>query len=170
MDTHSGRALLNRLATFYLIPYFDLGVNLKADGQGGITGISGAVHYLKPGGSSLLGRKAIIQDNIAAEDLKRINPDMYMQQKEEKYITGVVEEQPAVITVNTMIASIALNDFLARLHPYRRTTNSEIGCIRMDLREPIIHCEEDGPIDVGLARWVGRADVEPLLQMPVLAE
>lgn len=170
MDTHSGRALLNRLATFYLIPYFDLGVNLKADGQGGITGISGAVHYLKPGGSSLLGRKAIIQDSIAAEDLKRINPDMYMQQKEEKYITGVVEEQPAVITVNTMIASIALNDFLARLHPYRRTSNLEIGCIRVDLREPLIHCEEDGPIDAGLARWVGRGDVEPLLQMPVLAE
>ncbi|OHD16955.1 MAG: hypothetical protein A2Y38_05930 [Spirochaetes bacterium GWB1_59_5] len=170
MDTHSGRALLNRLATFYLIPYFDLGVNLRADGQGGITGICGAVHYLKPGGSSLLGRRAITLDNIAAEDLKRTNPDMYRQQKEEKYITGVVEEQPAVITVNTMIASLALNDFLARLHPYRRITNSEIGCIRVDLREPLIHCEEDGPIDVGLARWVGRGDVEPFLNMPMLAK
>jgi hypothetical protein len=166
MDTESGRQVLNRLATFYLIPYFDLGVNLKADGQGGVSVVCGAVHYLKPGGSSLLSRRAISIENIEAEDLKRENPEMYRRQREEKYIRGVVEERPAVITVNTMIATLALNDFLARLHPYRRNPNAEIGCLRVDLREPAIHTEEDGSTDAGLARWVGKGDVKPLLRMP----
>lgn len=170
MDTESGRAILNRLATFYLIPYFDIGVNLKADGQGGISVVCGAVHYLLPGGSSLLSRRAIVPENIEAEDLKRANPEMYKQRVEEKYIKGVVEERPAVITVNTLVASLALNDFLARIHPYRRSSNAEIGCIRVDLREPVIHYEDDGAVDEGLARWAGYGDVEPLLRMPAFSK
>ncbi len=168
MDTESGRALLNRLATFYLIPYFDVGVNLQADGKGGVTVVYGAVHYLKPGGSSLLSRRAISIENIESEDLKRVNPELYQHRKEEKYIKGVAEERPAVITVNTMIASLAMNDFLARLHPYRRIPNVEIGCLRVDLRELMIHQEPEGTVDPGLARWVGRGDVKPFLQTPAL--
>ncbi len=165
MDSESGRALLNRLSTFYLVPYFDLGVNLKADGQGGISVVCGAVHYLKPDGSSLLSRKAIWLENIEAEDLKRANPEMYRQQREEKYIKGVQEDRPAVITVNTMVAATALNDFLARIHPYRYNPNSSVGCIRMDLREPEFHLEPDGNPDAQLSRWAGYGDMNPLLNM-----
>lgn len=67
-----------------------------------------------------------------------------------------------------MIASLAMNDFIARLHPYRRCPNTEIGCLRVDLREPVIYPEPEGTIDEGLARWVGRGDVKPLLNMPAL--
>src|SRR5437879_8706512 len=57
-DGAEARHVLNRLATFYSLPYFDVGVRLDADGSGGISNISGAVHYLQPGGSSLLSRGA----------------------------------------------------------------------------------------------------------------
>ena len=56
MDTVDGRHLLNKLAAFYLIPYFDLGVKIEADGMGGVNQVCGSVHYLQPGGSSLLSR------------------------------------------------------------------------------------------------------------------
>ena len=36
MDGAEGRHLLNRIAAFYLLPYFDLGVRLDADGRGGV--------------------------------------------------------------------------------------------------------------------------------------
>jgi hypothetical protein len=170
MDSESGRALLNRLCTFYLVPYFDLGVNLKADGLGSVSVICGAVHYLKPDGSSLLSRRAISPANIEAEDLKRTNPELYKQQKEEKYIKGVVEERPAVITVNTLVASLATNDLLARIHPYRHNPNSSIGCIRIDLREPEIHLEDDGERDQELNRWAGFGDMKPLLRRIALAQ
>ena len=35
MDSIDGRHLLNKLATFYVIPYFDPSVKLEADGTGG---------------------------------------------------------------------------------------------------------------------------------------
>ena len=49
MDSIEGRYILNRLATFYTLPYFDLGVRLVADGASGIEEICGTIHYLQPG-------------------------------------------------------------------------------------------------------------------------
>jgi len=170
IDSESGRALLNRLCTFYLVPYFDLGVNLQADGIGGLSVIYGAVHYLKPDGSSLISRKCITTEHIEAEDLKRTNPSMYAQRIKEKYIKGVTEERPAVITVNTMTASFALNDFLARIHPYRNNPNSEIECIRINLREPVILLEPESEQDHGLCKYAGYGDVKPLLKMMAFSE
>jgi len=169
MDTHAGRLLLNKLCTFYTIPYFDLGVKLEADGQGSVSAVCGVVHYLQPDGSSLLSRKAINLAMIEAEDLRRTDPDRYNQLIQEKYIKGAHEDRPAVITVNTMIASMAMNDFLARLHPYRNNSNAEVGSISVNLREPLFMTEEDGEPDEGMSRWVGLGDITPILAMPSLA-
>ena len=51
VDSPFARSLLNTLATHYLLPYFDVGVRLQADGRGGISTVYGGVHYLLPGGS-----------------------------------------------------------------------------------------------------------------------
>jgi hypothetical protein len=101
--------------------------------------------------------------------LKRTDPDRYAQLKQEKYIKGAQEDRPAVITVNTMIASMAMNDFLARLHPYRNNPNAEVGSISVNLREPLFLTEEDGEPDEDMLRWVGVGDITPILAMPSLA-
>ena len=77
MDGAEGRHLLNRIATFYLLPYFDLGVRLDADGHGGVEQVCGTVHYLQPGGSSLLSRGVFTLEEVRAEGLKRTDPDVY---------------------------------------------------------------------------------------------
>src|SRR5215470_8223948 len=60
MDTVDGRYLLNALASYYTIPYFDIGVRLDAVRDGGDRGrireICGTVNYLRPGRSSLVSR------------------------------------------------------------------------------------------------------------------
>ena len=84
VDTAEGRHMLNRLAVFYCLPYFDVGVRLDADGSGGIDQICGTVHYLQPGGSSLLSRGAITMDQIRAENIRRSSPDEYERLKSEK--------------------------------------------------------------------------------------
>ena len=43
MDSIDGRHLLNKISNFYLLPYFDLGVKLIADGNGGINNIVGTL-------------------------------------------------------------------------------------------------------------------------------
>src|SRR5207253_8544073 len=64
VDSVDGRFLLNQLATFYLIPYFDVGVKILSDKKGGFEQICGNVHYLKPGGSSLKSRGLFTSEEV----------------------------------------------------------------------------------------------------------
>jgi hypothetical protein len=170
MDSVDGRHLLNRVATFYLLPYFDVGVKLEADGSGGIDQICGTIHYLQPGKSSLLSRGLYNLEQVRAAGLKRTDPDTYQRQLKEKYIVGVQEERPAVISVNMVYAALAVNEMLARLHPYRDDDNKGFTTYRFSLTQAQIYTEPEGEPCRLLARHVGRGDVRPLLDMPELSE
>lgn len=169
MDSVDGRHLLNRLCTFYLLPYFDVGVKLVADGAGGIEQICGTVHYLQPGRSSLLSRGVYTLEQVRAAGLKRVDPLAYKEQVQSKYIVGVREDRPAVISVNMLFASLAVNELLARLHPYRDDGNEGFATYRFSLTQAQIYNEKESEPCRLLARHVGRGDVRPLLEMPELS-
>lgn len=163
MDTIDGRYLLNKLAAFYLIPYFDLGVKIEADGHGGVQQVCGSVHYLQPGGSSLLSRHVFTLEQVRAAGLQRTDSESYSRQLNEGYIRGVLEDRPAVIQLNSLIASLAVNELLARVHPFRIEPNSEFAVTRVSISHAIFDHERDGePCEV-LAGHTGRGDVDPLL-------
>jgi hypothetical protein len=82
----------------------------------------------------------------------------------------VAEDRPAVIQLNMLIASLAVNELLARLHPYRLDPNSEYAIHRISLSHGIFEHIEDGPPCLALARHVGRGDVTPLLDWAELSE
>ena len=86
------------------------------------------------------------------------------------YIRGVQEDRPAVISVNMQLASMAVNEFLARLHPYRYDPNEDFAVVRTSLIQAVIYYEKDGEPSRALARYVGRGDLRPLLDMPSLSE
>lgn len=170
MDGVEGRHYANLIASFYCLPYFDLGVRIDADGQGGVTQVCGSVHYLQPGGSSLLTRGVYTLEDLRAEGLRRTNPELYKQQVKEKYLKGVNEDRPAVISVNMLIASLAVNEMLARLHPIRTDDNSGYAIIRVSLTDSYIMYERDGTPDAYLAKFCGRGDITPLLNRADLDE
>jgi len=170
VDSIEGRQLLNRLAAFYCIPYFDVGVRLVADGNGGVSHICGSVHYLQPGGSSLMSRGAITQAGLRAEAMRRESPDEYAKLHGEGYIAGVAEERPAVLPVNMLYASFAVNEFLARLHAYRLQPNGMYAHVMLSLEQMELYTCDDGEPCSALARHVGRGDVVPLLDRPALSE
>ena len=170
VDTVDGRDLLNRVAAYYSVPYIDVGVRLDADGEGGVDGINGTVHYLQPGGSSLMSRKAITPEALAAAALRRTDPEAYEGLRREKYVLGVEEDRPAVVSVNTYFAAMAVNELLARLHPYRIEANGEFATYRANLVQARLLQEREGPPCPALSRRVGRGDVRPLLGMPELSE
>ena len=91
---------MNVIANFYLLPYIDVGVTIETEGEGDISQVCGYLNYLKPGGSSLLSRGTITLEEVRAEGLKRQNPAYYEEQRRAGYIKGVVEDRPAVISVN----------------------------------------------------------------------
>ena len=169
MDSVDGRHLLNKLATFYLVPYFDLGVKLEADGRGGVDQVCGTVHYLQPGGSSLLSRRVYTMDQVRAAGLYRTDPAAYRSQLNDGYIRGVQEDRPAVVQLNSLLASLAVNEFLARLHPFRLDPNADYAIHRLSLSHGIYEHEDDGEPCAVLARHVGRGDVSPLLDWAELS-
>ena len=170
MDSIDGRHILNKLATAYLIPYIDVGVRLDADRKGGIDGIWLAVHTLQPGGSSLKSRRVYDQAGMEAAFLRRTS-DEYERLKKQGYVKNVNVDRPAVISVNMQAASMAVNEFLARIHGYRFKPSSKFA-----VRMVALHDEEnnlvaeDGEPCLEFSRGVGRGDQSPFLGMPALGD
>lgn len=169
VDSIDGRYLLNKLSTFYTIPYFDLGVRLESDGNGGVAQVCGSVHYLEPGGSSMMSRNVFTMEQVRAAGIRRVDPEGYSRLLEEGYIRGAQEDRPAVIQLNTLIASLAVNEFLARLHPYRIESNDEYSVHRISLSHGIYEHTSGGANCPILAHHLGRGDVVPPLDMPELS-
>jgi len=163
MDKFESRDRLNRIATFYLLPYFDLGVRLDADGKGGITNVSGAVHYLLPDGSSLLSRGCYSPETLRVEVLRRKNPKQYEQELAEGYIKGAKVESPAVISINGFCATMAVNELLARIHPFREGKLAEERIHQFDLKNSFWMQRSDPGHCSVLSRYAGRGDMAPFL-------
>ena len=170
MDGVEGRHLLNRLATFYLLPYFDIGVKLEADGEGGINEACGAVHYIRPDGSTLQDRKVYNSEQLKAAGLRRTDPKAYREQVKAGYIRGVAEDRPAVISINMQMASTAVNEFLARLHTYRHDDNGDSSVVRTSFIQGIEYRERECASSGAFSAHIGKGDVPPLLSMPELSE
>jgi hypothetical protein len=170
MDGVEGRHLLNRLASHYVLPYFDVGVRLDADGKGGIDEACGAVHYLRPDGSTLQDRLVYTPAQLKAAGLRRTDPKAYREQLRAGYIHGVEEDRPAVISINMQMASIAMNEFLARLHPYRHDDNADSAVVRVSFIQGAEYREREPAASGMFAAQIGKGDVDPLLSMPELSE
>ena len=174
MDNIDGRFLLNSLATHYTLPYFDIGVRLQAvpfgPDMGRIREVCGTVNYLRPGRSSLISRGLFTISEMAAAGLRRNDPDAHDQQVKDGYIAGAGVQRPAVISVNMFAASLAVNEFLARLHPFREEQNHNYAAVTFSLASmELIPDPEEGICEI-MAKNVGRGDVKPLLGLLELAE
>jgi hypothetical protein len=172
MDSVDGRYLLNQLCTFYLIPYFDLGVKLEADGKGGIAKICGSVHYIQPGKSSLITRGLYTVEDLKAASQLRKNPEEYENLLKSAYIKNINVSSPAVISVNMSIASHAVNEFLNRIHSYKGEDSANYALSTIDITEGyIVNVNEDEfEVDLYLKKKLGRGDLVPYIEMPELMQ
>lgn len=170
MDSVDGRHLLNQLASFYLLPYFDLGVKLEADGSGGINKVCGSVHYLQPFKSSLITRGVYTTQDLRASSQIRKNIEEFENLRKNAYIKNVNVNNPAVISVNMLIASHAVNEFLNRIHPYKSDHPSSSAVSTIDITEGYIlnSSESDFEQDAYLKKKSGRGDMVPFIEMPEL--
>lgn len=167
LDRLVPRALLTRLGSYYGQPYFDLGVRLVADGRGGIETVCGSVHYVQPGYSPLDARGVYNLDDVRAEGLASRDPEAYRRQLAEKYIRRASEPSPTVLPVNMLIASVAMNDFLARIHPYRSMGNGH-GALMVNVAEMEIIAQQHHELDAELHRHIGYGHARPPMGMPEL--
>lgn len=169
MDSVDGRHVLNKLASAYVIPLIDIGVRLDADSAGGIDSIWTAVNTILPGGSSLLSRRVYSEEDLNAAFLKRTSQAAYDEQRKVGYVKGVRVDQPAVVSVNMDASAAAVNEFLARVHPYRVKDNSYFAIRRTCLSDPEAGGNEpEGPPCPVMQRMLGTGDQIPFLGMVAL--
>lgn len=168
VDTIDAREALCRLATYYVLPYFDVGVRLIADGAGGIEHIAGTAHYFHPNSPTLLERGVYSAKQLADAGLRRSDPSAYAEQVRVRYISGAEVARPAVASVNAFYASLAVNEMLDRIHTYRDSQdNAGVTISLSQLRVVEIPV---GAASAGLQRRIGLGDAVPLLGLPMLSE
>lgn len=104
-DSHASRAVLNQIAYQYLIPAIDMGVGLSVR-DGKLAYITGRVQLLAPGLPCLT-----CMDLLDSETIRRemLTPEA---RAADQYIQGDHEPQPAVISLNGTMASLAISMFL----------------------------------------------------------
>lgn len=164
LDAQEPRYVLNQLSTYYIVPYFDVGVELKADGKNGISKVYGAIHFIQPKGSSLHSREAISMDKVSDESMKRQNPEMYERQVKEKYIKGAGNvDSPAVISVNMQLSAMTVNEFLNKVDPFKSVDDDLNAIVRVSISDNFLLFEGDGDPDESLVKSVGLGDRKPFI-------
>ena len=115
MDTDSGRLILNELCIAYMIPYVDCGVGINL-AKGRIIEAGGRVTVWTPERPCLLCSQEI-NVRIAAEELESAQEREF--RKQHGYISGADIPEPAVISLNGTVASLAITEFIALVTGFR---------------------------------------------------
>lgn len=125
-DNVAARHSINKIASAYLIPYFDLGVGIKLDPKDpkNLNHATARCHYIQPDKSCLLDREAFSAERLADENYRRDEPEFYKLLKEAGY-TGENAEVQAVMTQTMEAAILAMDDLRARLLNYRVDPNKD---------------------------------------------
>jgi molybdopterin/thiamine biosynthesis adenylyltransferase len=154
-DSHGSRAVLNQLAYQYLLPCIDMGVSISSK-EATVTHITGRVQMLSPGlacltCSGLLDADAIRYDLMAS-----------YQRQTDPYFIGNGQPEPAVMSLNSTMASLAVTMFLgaaigipaeARYQIYNGITG-KIRIVTGGIDQTCVVCSKRGAL--------GRGDEWPL--------
>lgn len=109
-DSHASRAVVNQAAYQHLVPAIDMGVSITVAG-GAVSHVTGRVQMLAPGLPCLTCSNALDGEAIRREML---TPD---QRAADPYVHGVREPQPAVLSINSTVSSLAVTMLLGAVTP-----------------------------------------------------
>jgi hypothetical protein len=171
VDTLEARYIADLIAAAFLLPLFDVGVVIPVRKKGdtfAVADVCGRIDYVQPGGSTLQDRGIYTPESLRGEYLRRVVPEAHQKELEAGYLRGLVDEAPAVITLNMRAASACVNEFIARAYPFRLGPNILYARTEFSLAA----CEEEYFAETAFTRTpnliLARGNAEPLLGMPML--
>ena len=162
-DDHSGRLFMNRFAYYYNVPFVDMGILIDPTRRtsGFITSADARVTVVQPGVPCLLCRNIIDPIRARDEDLERDAPDMFEHQFRDGYVLRANVPNPAVITLTTSVASMAIDEVTARLTRFRKPVDHRVHKHHL-LKDTFPGASCDCQICGAPDCW-GLGDVEPFL-------
>lgn len=175
VDSLIGRAICDLMSQAFLQPLYDVGVTIPVGKLGhnrtmSIIDINGRIDYVKPGGPTLKDREVYDSKSLAAEELKERDPLAHAEQVEAGYMPGSTEQAPSVISVNMLAASLCVQEFIARLYPFRLDSNDKYARTLFSLGEGEFEYFNENTFGRSNQKLLGSGLSEPLLGLPVLGE
>jgi molybdopterin/thiamine biosynthesis adenylyltransferase len=160
-DDNRGRAILSRLAYWYLIPVFDTAFLVDSDGDA-VRGLFGRVTTVMPGTACLFCRNRIDQAQLAAEALP---PNERERLAAEGYVPGLGEPDPSVGTYTTLTGTFAVTELLDRLFGFSgdNAPSELLARLHDRMLSTTRVAPRDGHYCADRAIW-GRGDTEPFLE------
>jgi molybdopterin/thiamine biosynthesis adenylyltransferase len=113
-DDQWGRSILTRMAVYYGLPVFDMGVKIDSV-DGIIRSIEGRVTTLFANHACLFCRERINGTVIRKESMAVLDPVAFAQLVKDGYADELETPAPAVISFTSSIASFAVTELLHRL-------------------------------------------------------
>jgi molybdopterin/thiamine biosynthesis adenylyltransferase len=105
-DSHTSRAFIAELAYQYMLPAIDVGVSISAQ-AGIVSAITGRAQMVGPGLPCLLCCNAVHSQRIREELMTPA------QRAADPYFIGDSVKQPAVVSINSTVVSLAVTMFLS---------------------------------------------------------
>jgi len=106
-DTLTSRMVLSRMASQYLLPLIDMGINIQLASDGTVSRIGGRVMTQLPG-DPCLDCLGILQPDVLNRELMSAE-----ERGSNPYVQGAEDEHaPAVVSLNGVVASLAVTEFL----------------------------------------------------------
>ena len=165
-DDHDGRALLNRLAYFYLIPVFDMGIRINVAADSVVTHADARVTVIMPGARCLLCHGVVNPVLAREDDLLRRDPEEYARRRAEgeAYIRGGGVQNPAVVTLTTAVACMAVDELIHRVTGYRHGGSIDHRVSKYHLADVRRPGPAAGPCAICLdSGYWGLGDIDPFL-------
>jgi hypothetical protein len=170
VDTLEARHIADLIAAAFILPLFDVGVVIPVRKKGNtfaVSDVCGRIDYVQPGGSTLQDRGIYTPESLRGEYLHKVAPEAHQQELDAGYLKGLIEEAPAVITLNMRAASACVNEFISRAFPFRLESNRLYARTQFSLAA----CEEEYFAEDAFTRTpnqiLARGNTEPLLGMPM---
>lgn len=159
-DDNAGRAVLSRLAYWYMVPVIDTGFVVDIN-QNRVRGLFGRVTIVQPGHACLWCRNRLDLNLLRSETL---NGEERSRLAGEGYVPGLGEPDPSVGTYTGLVAHLAVHELLSRLFGFSDNPPHEL---LMRVHEETIsrlggqpnadhYCSDP-------STW-GRGDTEPFLE------
>jgi len=164
-DSQASRAILNQIAYQYYVPSIDMGVIIAVSPdtttrKAGVTHIAGRVQLLAPGHACLTCTRLLDSNAIRRELM--LPPERVA----DPYFVGASQPQPAVISLNSTVASLAVTMFLSVATGIPGRARHQIYDAISGAVRPVSNAPDDGCITCSMRGALGRGDDWPLPTRP----
>ncbi len=158
-DSHGSRAVINQLAYQYMIPAMDLGVRVQVR-AGTVESVTGRIQMLAPGLPCLVCHNLLdpeeVRRDLLSEEARTRDP----------YIVGAVEPQPAVISLNSTVASLGVTMMLSAVVGLPGPVRHQLvlfnrGVVRAVASDPLPKC-----VVCSINGMLARGDTWPMAGRP----